>query len=104
MGLSPKRNTNSIAGRKGVPHPRPVEAVAPAPPLFSEKGLARRRRLTPDQAIKAFFGSNATVAIVVLALITIFLFREGYGFFEQNLENIRLYRRAGLEYVDIMRV
>src|SRR5262249_43692712 len=51
----------------------------------------------------AFFGSNALVAIVVLALITIFLFREGFGFFGQNLANLRLYRRAGLEYVDIIR-
>ncbi|HEX8680509.1 MAG TPA: phosphate ABC transporter permease subunit PstC, partial [Chthoniobacterales bacterium] len=40
---------------------------------------------------------------VVLALITIFLFREGFGFFGQNLSNIRLYRQSGLEYVDIMR-
>src|SRR5438046_6196012 len=53
--------------------------------------------------IKAFLGSNALIAIVVLALITIFLFREGFGFCGQNLRNIRLYRRAGLEYVDIMR-
>jgi phosphate transport system permease protein len=80
-----------------------VEAATTAPSLFRGKGLARRRRLTPDQAIKIFFGSNALVAIVVLALITIFLFREGFGFFEQNLESIRLYRRAGLEYVDIIR-
>jgi phosphate transport system permease protein len=86
-----------------VPHRLNVETVAPAPSLFAAKGLARRRRLTPDQAIKAFFGSNALVAIVVLALITIFLFRDGFGFFGQNLANIRLYRRAGLEYVDIMR-
>src|SRR4029077_13892754 len=35
--------------------------------------------------------------------ITIFLFRDGFDFFEQNLEGIRLYRRADLEYVDIMR-
>jgi phosphate transport system permease protein len=103
MELSPKRNTNSIAGWKGVPHPLSVEAAAPAPSLFNEKDLARRRRLTPDQAIKAFFGSNALVAIVVLTLITVFLFREGSGFFAQNLANIRLYRRAGLEYVDIIR-
>ena len=40
---------------------------------------------------------------MVLALITIFLFREGFGFFGQNLANLRLYRRAGLEYVDIIR-
>ena len=59
--------------------------------------------MTTESAIKAFFGSNALVAIVVLALITIFLFREGFGFFGQNLANLRLYRRAGLEYVDIIR-
>src|SRR5205809_7410639 len=61
------------------------------------------RRWRADHFIKAFFGSNALIAIVVLALITIFLFREGFVFFGQNLRNIRLYRRAGLEYVDIMR-
>jgi len=80
-----------------------VEVVAPTPSLVPGRSLARRHRLTPDQAIKTFFGSNALVAVVVLALITIFLFREGSGFFEQNLDGIRLYRRAGLEYVDIMR-
>jgi phosphate transport system permease protein len=101
--LSPNRNINSIARRKGVPHPHNVEAIGPAPSLFSEKDFVRRRRITPDRVIKAFFGSNALVAIVVLALITIFLFREGSGFFAQNLANIRLYRRAGLEYVDIIR-
>ena len=59
---------------------------------------------TAESAIRAFFGSNAFVAIVVLTLITIFLFREGFGFFsQQNLANLRLYRQAGLEYVDIIR-
>ena len=61
------------------------------------------RRWRPDNLIKAFFGSNALIAVVVLALITIFLFREGFGFFGQNSRNIWLYRRAGLEYVDILR-
>src|ERR1700751_453949 len=61
------------------------------------------RRWRADDFIKTFFGSNALVAIIVLALITIFLFREGFGFFGQNLSNLRLYRRAGLEYVDIIR-
>jgi phosphate transport system permease protein len=71
--------------------------------ILSGNAAARRRRLTSESAIKAFFGSNALVAIVVLTLITIFLFREGFGFFGQNLANLRLYRRAGLEYVDIIR-
>src|SRR5215469_8345149 len=72
--------------------------------ILSENDAARRRRLTSEAAIKGFFGSNALVATVVLALITIFLFREGFGFFGQNLANLRLYRQAGLEYVDIIRV
>src|SRR5438105_4504365 len=80
-----------------------VETVAPRMSILAENRAARRRRLTSEAAIKTFFGSNALVAIVVLALITIFLFREGFGFFGQNLANLRLYRRAGLEYVDIMR-
>lgn len=63
----------------------------------------RARHWDADILIKGFFGSNALIAIVVLALITIFLFREGFGFFGQNLRSIRLYRRAGLEYVDIIR-
>src|SRR5438034_8574715 len=74
-----------------VAAPSPMEIPLPA------------RRWRADNLIKAFFGSNALIAIVVLALITIFLFREGFGFFGKNLANIRLYRRAGLEYVDILR-
>lgn len=56
-----------------------------------------------DQWVKFVFGSNAAVSILVLTLITIFLFREGIGFFPQNARNLQLYRLAGLEYVDIIR-
>src|SRR5438876_7543139 len=76
-----------------------AEVVA-APPIVAPIAV---RRWRADDFIKAFFGSNALIAIVVLALITIFLFREGFGFFGQNLANLRLYRRAGSEYVDIIR-
>src|SRR5262245_20757675 len=69
----------------------------------AEKSATGYRRRTAESAIRAFFGSNALVAIVVLTLITIFLFREGFGFFGQNLANLLLYRQAGLEYVDIIR-
>lgn len=62
-----------------------------------------RKRLRLDHFIKAFFGSNALISIVVLGLITLFLFREGAGFFPQNLQNLRNYRLAGLEYVGMMR-
>ena len=53
--------------------------------------------------IKYFFGSNAFAAIIVLALITVFLFKEGIGFFGQNHTSLTLYRKAGLEYVNIVR-
>jgi phosphate transport system permease protein len=59
--------------------------------------------LSLDDAIRVFFGGNALVAVIVLGLITVFLFREGFGFFGQNFENLRIYRQAGLEYVDYMR-
>jgi phosphate transport system permease protein len=80
-----------------------VNNVAEGPVLTPAQTPSRARNLTLEKGIKAFFGGNAFVAILVLALITIFLFREGFGFFGQNLKNLRVYRQAGLEYVDIIR-
>ena len=75
-----------------------------APRVFAvHKRKVRFLGLTADDCIKFFFGGNAVVSIVVLALITYFLFREGAGFFGQNRENLRVYREAGLEYVDHIR-
>ena len=76
----------------------------PATPVFViGKARTRLLGLTWDECIQAFFGGNAVVAVIVLALITFFLFREGAQFFTQNRDNIRIYREAGLEYVDYMR-
>ena len=80
-----------------------MENVAPIlPSAAAQENRSRSRRLT-ERVIKYFFGGNAIVAVVVLALITIFLCREGFGFFGQNLRNLRVYRSAGLEYVDLIR-
>ena len=59
--------------------------------------------LSLDDAIKIFFGGNAVLSVIVLALITYFLFQEGFGFFGQNHRNLLTYRQAGLEYVDFIR-
>ncbi len=72
------------------------------------KAILRKRRwrflnLTWDDVVRYFFGGNAFMAVVVLALITIFLFREGFGFARLYRDDLTLYRRAGLEYVDILR-
>ncbi|MET0262298.1 MAG: phosphate ABC transporter permease subunit PstC [Rariglobus sp.] len=72
-------------------------------PFVVHKKRTRFFGLTLDETIRAFFGGNAFMAVVVLALITVFLFREGSAFFGQNRDSITLYRKAGLEYVDYMR-
>ena len=56
-----------------------------------------------DSIIKLFFGSNAMVAMVVLALITLFLFKEGAGFIGLYHKSLQDYRQSGLEYVDILK-
>ena len=71
--------------------------------FIAYKGRFRFFGLTLDDCIKVFFGGNAVVSIVVLTLITVFLFREGAGFFGQNRRNLEVYRKAGLEYVDFIR-
>lgn len=56
-----------------------------------------------DSIIKGFFGCTATVAIVVLFLITLFLIKEGSGFVGQYQKSLKQYRLSGLEYVDILK-
>ncbi|EDY21240.1 phosphate ABC transporter, inner membrane subunit PstC [Chthoniobacter flavus Ellin428] len=85
-----------------------ASSTAFAPTRSVGDALLNRNRfrilgLTPDDIIKYFFNGNAIVAVVVLALITIFLFREGVGFFGKSQRDLRLYRLAGLEYVDFIR-
>ncbi|NJK92844.1 MAG: phosphate ABC transporter permease subunit PstC [Blastochloris sp.] len=59
--------------------------------------------LGSDEIIKYFFSGSAWTAIIVLALITFSLFREGAGFFPQHHDSLKLYRLAGLEFVDYFR-
>jgi phosphate transport system permease protein len=78
-------------------------AAALVRPFRIRKQRTRFLGLTLDECIQGFFGGNAFVAVIVLALITVFLFREGSSFFGQNRDNLVIYRQAGLEYVDIIR-
>lgn len=81
----------------------PVKSGTPSPIFAIQKERTRFFGLTLDETIRAFFGGNAFVAVIVLALITLFLFREGSQFFGQNRDSLHTYRLAGLEYVDIIR-
>jgi len=78
-------------------------AVAVSSPALVRKRRRRFLGLTLDDIMRVFFGGNASVAVIVLTLITVFLLREGAGFFGQNRENLQIYRQAGLEFVDLAR-
>lgn len=73
----------------------------------SKPAFSKRRALflgqDSDSIIKKFFGSSAMVAILVLGLITIFLFKEGAGFVQLYHKSLKEYRLSGLEYVDILK-
>ncbi|MGB0372967.1 MAG: phosphate ABC transporter permease subunit PstC [Opitutales bacterium] len=56
-----------------------------------------------DSVIKGFFGSSATVSIIILGLITLFLFKEGLGFVNQYYKSLQKHRLSGIEYVEILR-
>ncbi|MEI6714314.1 MAG: phosphate ABC transporter permease subunit PstC [Verrucomicrobiota bacterium] len=76
------------------------EALAAA---LRGKTRVRVLGLTFDDVVRYFFAGNATVAVIVLVLILVFLTKEGIGFFGQNQTNLSVYRKAGLEYVDLIR-
>lgn len=87
---------------KTQPSPsQPTRDAAPASPSVRSSGILTRRFTA--RVIRGFFGSSALVSLLVLALITIFLFREGLPFFAENQRTLALYRHAGLEYVDLLR-
>lgn len=63
----------------------------------------QKRGFSYERAIKYFFASNAGLTIVILALIIIFLLKEGLGFFPGYRRELEVYRVAGLEFVDLSR-
>lgn len=75
----------------------PTSSPVPAGHPFRRKGRGT------DGLFKAFFAGNAGLTIVILVLIIVFLVREGAGFFPDYRKELELYRRSGLEFVDISR-
>jgi phosphate transport system permease protein len=90
-----------------------MPAAEPPPPSVvnrvpTRQALLTRRRgwffgISGEKLAKLVFQANATISIVVLALITFTIFRDAVGFIPQNRENLQVYRLAGLELVDILR-
>ena len=42
------------------------------------------------------------MAIVILGLITFFLFKEGIEFFGENRDELNIYRKSGMEYASVV--
>src|ERR1035437_7570188 len=63
----------------------------------------RKKGRSSDGFFKYFFAGNAGLTILILVLIIVFLVREGAGFFPAYRKSLEIYRRAGLEFVDINR-
>lgn len=55
-----------------------------------------------DHWIKLFFASNAVTSIIILGLITLFLFKEGIEFFGQYRHELQRYRKSGMEYASVV--
>ena len=67
---------------------------------FKRKNQGRRLfGLDRQDGIRFFFGGNAMISVIVLALICIFLFREAILFFPQHHRGLELHRKTGQEYV-----
>lgn len=55
-----------------------------------------------QEAIKYFFGGNASLAIFILALICLFLFKEAKDFIPDQHVQLQAYRKAGVEVYSII--
>lgn len=85
-----------------------LETPPPVRRVPTREVLLRKRRswflgITGDKLVKYLFQGNAAVSIVVLALITFTIFSDAIGFIPKNHDNLVVYRKAGLELVDLLR-
>lgn len=69
---------------------------------FDRKGF-RFLGLGLQDVIRVFFGGNASLAIVVLVLICVFLAMEAVRFFPDHHEGLKSYRLSGQEFVDYIK-
>ena len=59
-------------------------------------------KLNGENWVKAFFGSTAVVSVVLISLITLFLLKEGLGFFGSYQKELALYRESGMEFAEVV--
>ncbi len=78
---------------------KPSKRATPNKPFSKLEGF-RFLGISKQEAIKYFFGGNATLAIIVIGLIIFFLIYHSYSFFPQYRDKLSLYRQSGQEFSD----
>lgn len=78
------------------------KANARGPKAFKRTGF-QFLGLGVQDMIRVFFGGNASIAIVILVLICVFLAKEAFWFFPDHHEGLKSYRKSGQEFVDYMK-
>lgn len=71
------------------------------PLLLRKKGFSLFG-ITRASMVRRFFSAMASVAIVVLILIMVFLLRDGAGFLSTYRGSLDVYRKSGMELCDIV--
>ncbi len=84
------------------------EPTADAPSSPTGGGIFQRRGISLfglglQDFIRYFFNGNASLAIIILVLICLFLAREAVLFFPDHHHELTVYRKAGQEYVDYIK-
>ena len=67
---------------------------------FHKKSGFKVLGIGKQEAIKYFFGGNATMAIIVISLIIFFLIYHAWSFFPDYRKSLSLYRQSGQEFTD----
>lgn len=75
------------------------KSPSPDGKAFQRKGF-QFLGLGRQDFIRVFFGGNASLAIVILILICVFLLREAVMFFPDHHAGLKSYRKSGQEFVD----
>ncbi len=71
--------------------------------VFSSRRFRLFGVFDTQDLIRWFFAAKASIAIIVLLLICVFLWKEAQGFFPANHHELVTYRKTGQEFVDYIR-
>ena len=74
----------------------------PLGPLLLRKKGSSLFGITRASLVRRFFSAMASVAIIVLVLIMVFLLRDGAGFLSTYRASLDVYRKSGMELCDLL--